>query len=157
MTRRGAQTMGEAFARALQRARRDGDCLLLGPTDRLVPVRVAGRLHGAHRISFMAINGGPPPADRPLVLHSCHRENCIAPWHLEAGTPARNSRMMVEAGRSARGSRHPRARLTEEAVREARLRAASGVTITELARAHALSRTAMGLAVHRRTWQHVQP
>jgi hypothetical protein len=40
---RGSQTAREAFAKLLQRAVRDGDDLLVGPTDRLVPVRVAGR------------------------------------------------------------------------------------------------------------------
>lgn len=155
MRRRGAQTAAEAFARILARAVPDGECLLLGPTNRYVPVRVAGRLTPAHRVAYEAVYG-PPPEAAPLVLHSCiGRENCIAPLHLRAGTSAENSRDMVEQGRSLRGERHNKARLRTRQVREARKLRAQGARITDLAQRYGVAPSTIGAAITGATWGHV--
>jgi hypothetical protein len=145
----------EAFARLLRRARRDGDCLLLGHTNRYPPVKIAGRQHPAHRIAFIA-TFGPPPADRPWVLHSCvDRKHCISPLHLRAGTVRDNARDALEAGRIVRGERHHRARLTEAIVRESRRRVAAGASMVELAREHGVAPSTMQSAIKRQSWTHV--
>jgi hypothetical protein len=99
---------------------------------------------------------GPLPEDSPFVLHSCHRRNCIAPLHLRAGTPAQNSREMVEAGRSARGERNPNAKLTARDVRRARRLVARGLTYTATAARFGVTRPAVTMAVKGITWRHVQ-
>jgi hypothetical protein len=56
----------------------------------------------------------------------------------------------------ARGSRHGGAKLTEDAVREIRRRYfEKGHTFEALAEAFGVSPQTIGLAVHRRTWRHV--
>ncbi|MDX2643472.1 hypothetical protein PV341_07765 [Streptomyces sp. PA03-1a] len=58
------------------------------------------------------------------VLHTCHRgeEGCVNLRHLYLGSPARNSRDMSEAGRTAK----PGAKVTREQAEEIRKRYAKG-------------------------------
>ncbi len=65
-----------------------------------------GRSVKAHRAAW-EITHGPIP-DKLLVLHRCDRPLCCNPAHLFLGTPADNSRDMVQKNRhgSQRGNRH---------------------------------------------------
>jgi len=58
----------------------------------------------AHRVAFALANGRF--AD-PFTLHRCHNPACCNPAHLYEGTPAQNSRDMVDAGRSTKGDKNP--------------------------------------------------
>lgn len=147
-----AETVGEAAARALARARRDGDCLRLGPSNRYPPVRVAGRLRPASRVVLEAIRG-PLPADKPMALHSCVGVfNCIEPEHLRAGDHRDNAADMVRAGRSIRGTRHPRHRLTARRVREARAARRRGVPVQAIADRLGLPRSTVSGAIRGVNW-----
>src|SRR5262249_24076330 len=55
----------------------------------------------------------------------------------------------------ARGSRHGRARLTEDPVREMRALHAEGIVITELAARFDVGRVTVHYVVSRRTWTHI--
>ncbi|QJD54916.1 hypothetical protein PssvBMR7_gp29 [Pseudomonas phage MR7] len=51
-----------------------------------------------------------------IVRHTCDNSRCVNPEHLEPGTPADNSRDMVQRGRSLRNENHPGCRLTDAQV-----------------------------------------
>ena len=55
-----------------------------------------------------------------FVRHKCDNPQCINVKHLELGTVKDNHRDMVERGRSTRGIKHPKNKLTEKEVREIR-------------------------------------
>lgn len=63
-----------------------------------------GKTVGAHRATYEDANG-PIPVGL-VVRHRCDNKRCVRLDHLELGTPADNSRDMVERGRS-RGGRPP--------------------------------------------------
>jgi hypothetical protein len=148
-------TIPQAFRRLLQRARPDGDCLLIGTTPRYRYVRANGRIEGAHRVSYIATYGGLPE-DEPHVLHSCHRRNCIAPIHVHSGDQILNSREMVAADRSLRGERHPRSRVTAPTVRRIRERVANGETHAAIARELGISRSTISAMISGRNWGYLR-
>lgn len=75
----------------------------------------AGRRNvGAHRFSYL-LHVGPIP-DGMLVLHTCHRPECVNPGHLFLGTLADKDQAMTDRGRRARGERVGTGRLTEAQV-----------------------------------------
>lgn len=154
--RHRATAVAEAFVRIMSNARPVGECLLYGPGNRSYPVRVAGRLERASRVVFEAVHGRPPAVDTPYVLHSCiDRRNCARASHLREGTAADNSADMVEQGRSLRGERHHKARLTNRSVRLARRQRERGASVTFLAARHGVGISTMSAALLGRTWGHV--
>jgi hypothetical protein len=105
----------------------------------------------AHRVAYR-LTKGPLPPDKPDVLHTCDNPPCCNPAHLYPGTPLDNMRDMsvgersfghrdpvgcAAAGRKggrqntwAKGSRNPKAALSEIEVRAIR---ASWETVKQLA------------------------
>jgi hypothetical protein len=54
-----------------------------------------------------------------------------------------------------RGSRHALSKLTDDLVRDARLRDKNGATQRELAQRHGVSKTTIAAAINGKTWSHV--
>lgn len=119
-------------------------------------VRWAGRTQRAHRIAYTLAYGQIP--DGLNVLHSCDNPPCCNPAHLFLGTQAENSADMIRKNRVNRtarfiGAAHPRAKLTEEAVFEARWLRKAGMPWRRLAARFGVSKTTITAAVIGRTWK----
>ena len=66
---------------------------------------------GVHKYIYEECYGEIPSG--MIIRHKCDNPNCINPEHLELGSYADNSRDMVERGRSCKGSKNGRAKLSE--------------------------------------------
>ncbi len=117
-----------------------------------------GRMHNAHRVSWMVINN--QSADGLLILHSCDNPPCVNPAHLHAGTAAENTADMMSKGRhhykALQGSQLTQSKLSESAVRDIRYLLRHGYTQPELARQHGVSQSTISNVVLRKTWRHVE-
>jgi hypothetical protein len=104
----------------------------------------------AHRLSFFWAFGYLPVTE---CRHRCHNRACVNPAHLQSGTRAQNMADMVESGRSLRGERQPRHRLTWAMVRDARERHAQGVSARQLALECGISERTMRQCLNGETWR----
>lgn len=93
-----------------------------------------GQKSGAHVLA-VSFSTGELRGDGLDTLHSCDRPECVNPKHLRFGTRAENVAEMVERGRSSR----PAQRLTDEQVREIRVRRANGARQMDLAQQYGIS------------------
>lgn len=133
----------------------------------------AGPLRGryAHRFSYR-LHHGPIP-EGMYVCHRCDNPICVRPDHLFLGTAADNNTDMARKDRHARGERHGYAtsperwargerqggaKLTGPAVLRIREEyARGGITQSQLALEHGVSRRTIGMVVTGRTWTHLLP
>lgn len=114
-------------------------------------------MHLAHRVAWELEHGEAIPGDL-LVRHKCDNPPCQNPNHLELGTHVDNMQDRTDRGRHTpmRGSRHGKAKLTEQDVREIRELAANGTSTAGLARRFAVSEYCVYAVVNRVTWRHVE-
>ncbi len=112
-------------------------------------VSVGNKNKLAHRETFKAHHGYYPRN----VCHTCDVRLCVNINHLFAGTPADNSRDMVDKGRSTHGSKNPRAKLTEAEATDIREGYASGlVTQQMLADLYGVGMSTICETIKRRRW-----
>lgn len=118
------------------------DCWIWTGTKRLgygiVRVVENGRVttRGAHRLSYEWSTGQNPG---PLfVLHRCDRVDCVKPDHLFLGTHNENST------------------LDHDLVVKARMLAAAGGNVGELAKSAGVNRHVLYQAVRGKTWKHIE-
>lgn len=111
----------------------------------------------AHRFSWELATGRPPGAGK-VIHHSCNNKGCVNPSHLVEGTQRDNVIAAHADGltRPARGSRHPHAKLTEDAVREIRAARAAGIPLAQLAARFGVSVRVVYEAAVGITWKHVK-
>lgn len=100
----------------------------------------------------------PPPdgGDQDCVLHRDDTPANNRPSNLFWGTRHDNIVNMVQKGRQSRGERQHCAKLTDTAVRDIRLFAASGRPQKEIAAEFGITRANVSLIVAGRTWRHVR-
>lgn len=116
-------------------------------------IRIDGSDHYVHRVVWTRSNGQIP--DGMMVRHTCDNPPCSNIAHLVLGTKAENSTDMVVRGRSVRGERAHRARLTSDQVREIRSRRDKGELLRVLAAEFGVSLTNIIHVAKRDTWRHV--
>lgn len=116
--------------------------------------RYKGKAHRAHRVSYeMAYGFLPPEMD---LLHQCDTPLCVNPEHLKLGTQTENMADMMKKGRQAKGENSGPSKLTEEEVREIRIRyAAGGISQGTLSREYHISRGIISCLIARKIWKHV--
>ena len=114
---------------------------------------LGGRQTGAHRLAWRFTYGPIPPG--LSVLHRCDNPPCVRPDHLFLGTVTDNAVDMMAKGRGRVGSRHGKAKLTEEIVREMRRRHAMGERYVSLAAAFGVTPENVSTVCRRLTWTHV--
>jgi hypothetical protein len=97
-------------------------------------MRWAGWRHNAlaHRVAYRMSHGGEVPHGL-LVLHTCDNPACVRPAHLYAGTGADNTRDAYERGQLRPEMFAIPRKLTDEQVRDIRLRVLAGETQTAVA------------------------
>ena len=109
---------------------------------------------GAHRVAYILAIGQIPP--NALVLHACDEPRCVNASHLRAGSNTENSRDRENRGRSQRGEKHNRAKLTWAKVLEMRQRWAAGESIRALSRAFGVSHPTAWHAIKGKAWARQQ-
>lgn len=120
-----------------------------------------GRLHYnrkpmlANRLSYLLHFGEIP--EGKMVCHKCDNPSCVNPDHLFLGSQSDNMADMYTKGRERKrgkkGTTHPQAKLTDDAVRAIR---ASKSSDAELAKSHGVSRPTIHSIRVGKTWQHVK-
>lgn len=118
-----------------------------------------GRLIRAHRLSYELHHG--LIGNGLDICHTCDNPSCVNPAHLFLGTAKTNAEDMCRKGRGKGpthliGTRHPSAKLTEDAVVAIRAAYAEGTTsLQRLADEYRVSKKSILQVVHRRIWTHV--
>ena len=109
-----------------------------------------GKMHNAHRMA-LKLSGIDIP-EGCVVLHTCDTRRCCNPRHLVIGTQADNIRDMIRKGRSAKGSKHGMAILSEDNVIEIFAR---NETAAEAAARYGVSRATINDIRSGRNWSHI--
>jgi len=106
----------------------------------------------AHRFSLLLAGHTIP--EGMCVCHAphsiCGHRNCVNPQHLRVDTIAANNRDMIADGTSTRGTKHTNCKLTEEQVREIRIRCTESQR--ELAEEFGVSRYTINLIINKKRW-----
>jgi hypothetical protein len=117
----------------------------------------------AHRFSW-ELHFGPIPQGL-CVLHKCDVPACVNPHHLFLGTIADNNRDMAfkernrgkrPYGKYKRGTAHPGAKLTDDAVRSMRASRLCGLSYNAIAAEFGVNPLCAYRAITRKTWGHVE-
>ena len=114
-----------------------------------------GKMQKAHRVAWILANGPIPDGEGhhgTCVLHRCDNRLCVNPDHLFLGTMADNMDDMAKKGRSTKGERHPKAKLTEGQVLE--IFHAEGLH-REIAKNYGISRQQVGDIKLGKSWTHL--
>jgi hypothetical protein len=110
----------------------------------------------AHRYSYF-LSTGHIPTEKECVCHKCDNPPCVNPKHLFLGTQFDNMRDMVEKGRNSdtRGSKNPRAKLSEEDVEKIRKLWDEGISPKNLSEIFNTSKGTINQIVGGNTWRHI--
>lgn len=106
----------------------------------------------AHCYSYELKHG---PTGGLFVCHTCDNPKCVNPNHLFLGTHQDNMKDKVKKGRHLVGERTYNAKLTDEKVREIRVKVASGQSARVVARAFGINEKTVRGIMRRERWSHV--
>ncbi len=112
-------------------------------------LRWAGEWMFAHRLSYQLTFGQIEPG--MCICHHCDNPKCVRPDHLFMGTHKDNAQDKVRKGRQRRIVGNWK--VTPDQVRNIRdLAAVGGITFQQIGARFGVSRSAVWLMVHRKTW-----
>jgi HNH endonuclease len=121
--------------------------------DGYVQIRVGGKKVRAHRyiyeLNFGVIQNGF------VIRHICDNPICINPQHLLEGTPQDNANDCVSRGRSTRGVKNGRCKLSPQEVRNI-LKLTGKLTLREAARRYGVSATHIMYIQKGISWKHLR-
>lgn len=147
----------ELQARLMKRLDRTGSCWLwMGAlnSDGYGTINVNGSSKLTHRVAYTLFCGSIP--DGKEVCHTCDTPACCNPNHLFLGETLDNMQDMAMKARSCFGERHPKAKLTEEQVLEARRLHSAGLqTASSLGRMFGVAEQTISALLKRRTWKRI--
>lgn len=109
-----------------------------------------GKSTKAHRVS-LELSGHDIGALH--VMHACDNPGCVNPSHLRTCTHAQNMSDRDTKDRVRHGDAHPYSKLTRECVRQLRILAKIGISVSELARMFGVSQPTARKAVLGITWK----
>lgn len=107
-----------------------------------------------NRISWVIYKGEIP--EGKYILHSCDNPRCTNPDHLFLGTCLENNRDKVFKGRGNKGSKHGNSKLTEEQVKNMRVKFRDGVMIKRIMEDYKISRQTAYDIKYGNVWKHVK-
>lgn len=145
-------TMRDLFLASVERS---GTCWIWqGSTDKdgYGRLQFGRRTLKAHRVAYELFVG--PLSVTEIVRHTCDNPPCVNPDHLIAGTHADNQHDKVERGRSLRGERNPRAKLSADQVAEIRTRyTTEHVTQLALAKEYGVTQSHISWILRKASWE----
>ena len=103
-----------------------------------------------HRFCYILFNGRIE--EDLLVRHKCDNPCCVNPYHLETGTPQDNTLDRDIRGRTAKGSKNGRSKITEE---QALQIFSDTRPYLEIAKTFSVGRDMIGRIKSGRSWGHV--
>jgi hypothetical protein len=126
-------------------------------------VHIRPHVYTAHRIAWVIAHGREIPEDMS-VCHTCDNRLCVNPRHLFLGTNSDNVADKVSKNRQSHakntgnaGVINPRARLTEDDVREIRKAYKPfHTTMKMLANKYGVAVSTIGEIVNNRNWTHIK-
>lgn len=107
----------------------------------------------SHRASWMIHVGEIP--ENLCVLHKCDNRRCTNPDHLFLGTRKENSTDMVNKGRSLKGIKHNRNKLSEDDVRSVRKLINYGVNDSIISKFFSVTPASIWFIKNGVTWKHL--
>lgn len=118
--------------------------------------KVKGKMLRAHRFSYQYYKGDIPPG--LYVLHKCDIPKCVNPEHLFLGTPYDNMKDMRLKGREikAKGINASKAKLSEEQVRDIRVKLSKGISLQELSKEFKVAYNAIRFIKLGLSWKHLK-
>lgn len=122
------------------------------PIAEYATMNVGGKQRRVSRLVCEAVYG-PPPSSRHHAAHSCGNPPCVNKRHLRWATPVQNAKDRTTHGRTVRGERFFRARLTTATAIEALELSRSGVSVAELAERFGVTTNTIQLLVSRHSWR----
>lgn len=107
-----------------------------------------------HRASWI-IHKGPIPKGM-FVCHRCDNKECTNPEHLFLGTPADNTKDMIQKNRKCIGSQVPTSKLNEEQVKAIKILLKLGKSYPKIAKMFNVGINAIIRIKNGETWKHVE-
>lgn len=122
-------------------------------------LRMGKKTVQVHRLAYETRHGAIP--ENQKVCHECDNPPCMNYRHLFLGTVADNNTDKVLKKRHRYGNSHPKAKLTEELVREIRAKYVRDYSNRDkrqlhLAEEYGVEQSAISSIIRRVTWKHVE-